>query len=92
MKKRKSSRITKYILLVLVVFAVLTVALVQPSIAEHKQQTAAVQEEILRLEQENLALEAQIAELGTDEAVRKIAAQRLNWVSDNEIVYRDIED
>ena len=92
MKKRKSSRITKYILLVLVVFAVLTVALVQPSIAEHKQQTAAVQEEILRLEQENLELEAQIAELGTDEAVRKIAAQRLNWVSDNEIVYRDIED
>ena len=92
MKKRKSSRITKYILLVLVVFAVLTVALVQPSIAEHKQQSAAVQEEILRLEQENLELESLIAELGTDEAVRKIAAQRLNWVSDNEIVYRDNED
>ena len=92
MKKRKSSRITKYILLVLVVFAVLTVALVQPSIAEHKRQTASVQEEIAQLEQQNLELEASISELGTDEAVRKIAAQRLNMVSDNEIVYRDIED
>lgn len=92
MTKGKSSRITKYILLAIVVFAVLTVALVQPSIAEHKRQTASVQEEIAQLEQQNLELEASISELGTDEAVRKIAAQRLNMVSDNEIVYRDIED
>lgn len=92
MSKRKSSRITKYILLVLVVFAVLTVTLVQPSIAEHKQSAAAVQEEILQLEQQNLELESLIAELGSDEAVRRLAEQRLNWVSDNEVIYRDIED
>ena len=92
MTRRKTSRITKYILLLLVVFAVVTVALVQPSIAEHKQRSAAVQEEIAQLEQKNLELETMLAELGTDEAVRKIAAQRLNWVSDNEVVYRDIED
>ncbi len=92
MTRRKSSRITKYILLVLVVFAVVTVALVQPSIAEHKQRSEAAQEEIALLEQQNLELESLLAELGTDEAVRKIAAQRLNWVSDNEVVYRDIED
>ena len=92
MTKCKSSRITKYILLALVVFAVATVAIVQPSIAEKKRQSAAVQEEIWQLEQQNLELESLIAELGTDEAVRKIAAQRLNWVSDNEVVYRDIED
>lgn len=92
MAKVRSSRITKYILLGIVVFAVLTVALVQPRIAEQKQRSAAVQEEIAQLEQQNLELEASIAELGTDEAVRKIAAQRLNMVSDNEIVYRDNED
>ncbi len=92
MTKGKSSRITKYILLAIVVFAVLTVALVQPSIAEYKRRAASVQEEIAQLEQQNLELEASISELGTDEAVRKIAAQRLNMVSDNEIVYRDIED
>lgn len=89
---KRTSRLTKYILLAIVVIAVLTVTLVQPSIAEHKAQSAALQAQIEQIEQENLALEASIAELGTDEAVRKIAAERLNWVSDGEIVYRDIED
>lgn len=89
MHRRKSSRITKYILLTIVLYAIVTVTLVQPDIQGNKEQTAALAEEIAQLEQENLELEAQIASLGTDEAVMRLARERLHWVTDAEIVYAD---
>ena len=89
MRLRKSSLITKLILLTLMVFAIVTIVRIRPQITEAQQQRDALAEQVQAAQQKNRELQQDIDQLGTDEAVRKIARGRLNLVGDGEIVFID---
>ena len=61
----------------------------QPQISDSRQQAAALQADVASAQQANLALEQDIANVGTDEAVMKIARERLNLVEDGEMIFID---
>ena len=75
MRLRKSSLITKLLILAVMIYAIVTVVTLQPQISDSRQQAA--------------ALEQDIANVGTDEAVMKIARERLNLVEDGEMIFID---
>ena len=89
MRLRKSSLITKLVILALMVYAVATIMTLQPQInalnAEREKRSA----EVADVEQENLELQEDIAAMDTDEAVIEIARERLNLVEDGEMVFID---
>lgn len=89
MRLRKSSLITKLILLAVMAYAIVTIVTLQPKINALKDEKAALSDDIATLEQANLELEDSIAALGTDEAVIAIARERLHLVADGEMVYID---
>lgn len=89
MRLRKSSRITKLILLAVVIYAIVTLVALQPEIDALRDESTKLAEEISALEQSNLELKDDIAALGTDASVLAIAKERLNLVEDGEIVYID---
>ena len=89
MQGRKPSRMTRYILLALVLIAVLGITALQNQLGKDRAQNQLLTGEVAELEQQNLELEARIADLGTDEAVAQLARERLHWVYDQEIVYID---
>lgn len=89
MRLRKSSRISKLILLAVVIYAIVTLVALQPKIDALREESARLAEEVSALEQSNLELENDIAALGTDASVLEIAKDRLNLVADGEIVYID---
>ena len=89
MQGRKPSRMTRYILLALVLIAVLGITALQNQLGKDRAQNQLLTGEVAELEQQNLELEARIADLGTDEAVVQLARERLHWVYDQEIVYID---
>ena len=75
MRLRKSSLITKLLILAVMIYAIVTVVTLQPQISDSRQQAAALQQDI--------------ANVGTDEAVMKIARERLNLVEDGEMIFID---
>ncbi len=89
MQGRKPSRMTRYILLALVLIAVLGITALQNQLGKDRAKNQLLTGEVAELEQQNLELEARIADLGTDEAVVQLARERLHWVYDQEIVYID---
>lgn len=89
MRLRKSSLITKLIILALMIYAVATVVTLQPQINELKAERDALEAQVAAAEQTNLELQEDIDSLGSDEAVMDIARERLNLVEDGEIVFID---
>ena len=87
MRLRKSSLITKLLILAVMIYAIVTVVTLQPQISDSRQQ--ALQADVASAQQANLALEQDIANVGTDEAVMKIARERLNLVEDGEMIFID---
>ena len=84
MRLRKSSLITKLLILAVMIYAIVTVVTLQPQISDSRQQA-----DVASAQQANLALEQDIANVGTDEAVMKIARERLNLVEDGEMIFID---
>lgn len=89
MRLRKSSLITKLIILAVMIYAVVTVVTLQPQINALKTERDALEAQVAAAEQENLELQEDIDSLGSDEAVMDIARERLNLVEDGEIVFID---
>ena len=89
MRLRKSSLITKLLILAVMIYAIVTVVTLQPQISDSRQQAAALQADVASAQQANLALEQDIANVGTDEAVMKSARERLNLVEDGEMIFID---
>lgn len=71
------------------VFAIVTIVRIRPQNTEAQQQRDALAEQVQAKEQKIRELRQDIDQLGTDEAVRKIARERLNLVGDGEIVFID---
>lgn len=89
MRLCKSKLTTKLILLALMVFAIATIASLQPKIDAYEQSSAALSEAIDKLEQENLDIKDDIRSLGSDDSVIEIAHERLNLVFEDEIILVD---
>ena len=89
MRLRKSSLITKLVILAAMVYAVATIMTVQPQINALNAEREKLSAEVADVEQENLELQEDIAAMDTDEAVIEIARERLNLVEDGEMVFID---
>ena len=92
MDRPKLSHLTAYVLIALLLVAVLGIIAMEGAGERVLQENYQLQEQIQKLEQENLEYEYRINTLGTDEAVEQLARERLHWVYDQEIVYVDSGD
>ena len=89
MRLCRSSLITKLVILAVMLYAIVTIVTLQPKINALKSEKEALSEEVSVLQQSNLELQEDLAKLGTDASVTKIARERLNLVSDGEVIYID---
>lgn len=62
MRLRKSSLITKLLILAVMIYAIVTVVTLQPQISDSRQQAAALQADVASAQQANLALEQDIGQ------------------------------
>ncbi len=92
MFKVKSSRITLYVLLGLILLSLTGITAVQSSLRSERRQTEELRSELSRMEQQNATIEDRIDAIGTDSSTEQLARERLHWVYDNEVVYIDSED
>ena len=92
MRFKRSSLVTKILILVLVVYATVTLVSLQSQVTEKEAEALALQSDIAAAKQENLRLEQAIDALDTDEGVENVAREKLGWVADGEIVFYDIGD
>ena len=90
MRFKRSSLLTKILILVLVVYATVTLVSLQGQVTEKEAEAQALQSSIDAAKQENLRLEQAIDALDTDEGVAAVAREKLGWVADGEIVFYDI--
>lgn len=90
MRFKRSSLVTKVLILVLVVYATVTLVSLQSQVTEKEIQAAALQDDITAAQQENLRLEQAINALGTDEGVEAVARQKLGLVAPGEILFYDV--
>lgn len=86
---RRSSLITKLIILAVMIFAVATIVTLQPKISALKTEGAALSEEIAQLRQSNEIAQAKLDALGTDESVIAIAREKLNFAFEDERIFID---
>lgn len=90
MRFKRSSLLTKILILVLVVYATVTLVSLQSQVTEKEAEAQALQSDIAAAKQDNLRLEQAIDTLDTDEGVVDVAREKLGWVADGEIVFYDI--
>ena len=87
--KRKSSLITKLIILAVVIYAVVTIVALQPKIDTLKSESDTLNQEVLALQESNQSLQHDIDTMNTEEGIMKIARERLNLVADGEWIFID---
>ena len=92
MRFKRSSLLTKVLILVLVVYATVTLVSLQSQVTEIDAQAEALESSIDAAKQENLRLEQALDALDTDEGVEDVARQKLGWVTEGEIVFYDMGD
>ena len=87
MRLKKSSLITKLIVLALAVYAIVMLLTLQTQISQQDTANAALKEKISATEQENLRLQQAIERIGSREGVEEIAHNKLGLVSDGEMIF-----
>jgi len=90
MRFKRSSLLTKILILVLVVYATVTLVSLEGQVAEKNAEAEALESSIESARQDNLRLEQAIETLDTDEGVIDAARQKLGWVAEGEIVFYDM--
>lgn len=90
MKFVKSSLLVKVILLVIVVYATVTLVSLRRQITAKEAQAAQLTSSITTAEQENSRLSDAIETVDTDEGVEAIAREKLGMVGEGEIVFEDV--
>ena len=92
MKFVRSSLLVRLVLLILVVYATVTLVSLRSQVAQKNAEAAQLTGSITAQEQENERLQDAIDSLDTDAGVEAVAREKLGMVSDNEIVFRDVRD
>lgn len=90
MKFVKSSLLVKAILLVIVVYATVTLVSLRRQITAKEAQAAQLTSSITTAEQENNRLSDAIETADTDEGIEAIAREKLGMVGEGEIVFEDV--
>lgn len=91
MKFKKTSLVTKLLLLVVAVYAIFNLVKLQDGVVQAKSRIKTLEEQVLYAEQEYALVEQELAELGTDKSIMKIARTRLGMVESGEIVFHDAD-
>ena len=92
MRFKKTSFWTKLLLLIVVIYAVVTLVDLQDRISSANAEIAALEELVLYAEQENALVEQELADFGSDRSITKLARSRLGMVEVGEIVFYDSDD
>ncbi len=91
MRLKKTSIGTKLLLLIVAIYAIATLVDLQDRVSAANVEVAALEEQVLYAEQENALVQQELAELGTDKSIMKIARTRLGMVESGEIVFYDAD-
>ena len=91
MRLKKTSVWTKLLLVIVVVYAIVTLVDLQDRVSAANAEVAALEEQVLYAEQEYALVEEELDELGSDQSVKKIARARLGMVEAGEIVFLDAD-
>ena len=92
MKFVRSSLLVKLILLIVVVYATVTLVSLRRQITEKQAESAQLTSSIISAEQENSRLTDAIENIDTDAGVEAVAREKLGMVAEGEIVFQDVSD
>ena len=90
MKLVKSSLLVKLVILILVVYATVTLVSLRKQITEKNEQEAILNSSIAATQQENNRIQDCIDALGTDAGVEAVARDKLGMVDEGDIVFYDV--
>ena len=90
MRFRKSSPMTKIIVIVPAIAAAITLVTLQAQLAEKEAKAAELEAQVSEAMQENQRLQDAIDLADTDEGIKAIAREKLGLTEDGEIVFFDI--
>ena len=92
MRFKHSSLMTKILILVLVVYATVTLMSLRRQITAKQAEAAQLTSSITSAEQENSRLNDAIENIDTDAGVEAVAREKLGMVGEGEIVFQDVSD
>ncbi|MCI5993713.1 MAG: septum formation initiator family protein [Clostridiales bacterium] len=92
MKFVKSSLLVKLIILIVVVYATVTLVSLRRQISAKQAEAAQLTSSITSAEQENSRLNDAIETIDTDAGVEAVAREKLGMVAEGEIVFEDVSD
>ena len=90
MKLVTSSLLVKLVILILVVYATVTLVSLRKQITEKNEQEAILNSSIAATQQENNRIQDSIDALGTDAGVEAVARDKLGMVDEGDIVFYDV--
>ena len=90
MKLVKSSLLVKLVILILVLYATVTLVSLRKQITEKNEQEAILNSSIAATQQENNRIQDSIDALGTDAGVEAVARDKLGMVDEGDIVFYDV--
>lgn len=91
MRFKKTSFLTKLLLLIVAVYAVFTLVRLQDRIQIARQTVSNLEAQVVYAEQDNAQLEQDLKDIDSDRSVKSIARNRLGMVEAGEIVFRDAD-
>ena len=92
MKFVKSTLLVKLVILILVVYATVTLVRLRSQINETDAEVKGLTSSIASTQQENDRLQSSIDALDTPEGLEQVARDQLGMVSEGEIVFEDVGD
>ncbi|MEE3459773.1 MAG: septum formation initiator family protein [Candidatus Faecousia sp.] len=91
MRFKKTSFLTKLLLLIVAGYAVYTLVRLQDRIQIARQTVSDLEAQVVYAEQDNAQLEQDLKDIDSDRSVKSIARNRLGMVEAGEIVFRDAD-
>ena len=91
MRFKKTSFLTKLLLLIVAGYAVYTLVRLQDRIQIARQTVSDLEAQVVYAEQDNAQLEQDLKDINSDRSVKSIARNRLGMVEAGEIVFRDAD-
>lgn len=92
MKLKKAPLLTKILILVVCISALVSLVALQGQIREKRTEGDSVEGKLMYAKQEQKELEQDIEEFGSDESIIKIARERLGMVAEGEIIFFDADN
>lgn len=89
-KFRRTSLLTKLVILLLVVSSVVVLVAQRSQIRANNAKYDELSEQAAQLQQSNQELQSDIEDLNSDESIKKIAREKLGLVGSGEVIFSDI--